>query len=94
MSSRKAIPNRESTDVLSAVADLHSSERVELGLLRRPDVERLTGLARSTIYRDVARGSFPRPVRLTARSVAWSAAEIFAWIDERIATRESQRQRQ
>lgn len=33
-------------------------------LLRRPDVEHRTGLARSTIYALVARGLFPRPVKL------------------------------
>ena len=33
--------------------------------LRRRAVEQLTGLSRSTIYDLMAKGQFPRPVRLT-----------------------------
>ena len=32
-------------------------------ILRLPEVERRTGRARSSIYRDVDRGLFPRPVK-------------------------------
>lgn len=52
-------------------------------LLRLPDVRRLTGLARSTIYARVADGSFPAPRRLGPRCVAWSESEIAAWIASR-----------
>ena len=48
-------------------------------LLRRPEVERETGLSRSSIYRRMDEGSFPRPRRTGRRSVAWPQAEIEAW---------------
>ena len=48
-------------------------------LLRRPAVERLTGLARASIYRLMGEGAFPVPVRLGARAVAWREAEIAEW---------------
>lgn len=48
-------------------------------MLRRPEVERQTGLSRSSIYRQMDEGSFPRPRRIGRKSVAWLASEIDAW---------------
>ena len=52
-------------------------------LLRRPEVEKLTGLARATIYQKMAMGHFPRPVKLGARAVAWPLSVITEWIESR-----------
>ena len=57
-------------------------------VLRRADVERATGLPRSTIYELMARGTFPKPIRLSARAVGWLEAEILAWQKARIAERD------
>lgn len=55
-------------------------EAIPLGpLLRRPEVERQTGLSRSTIYEKMEAGTFPRPRRIGRRAVAWPQAEIEAW---------------
>jgi len=54
-------------------------------LLRRRQVEAATGFRRSTIYEHMARGQFPRPIRLGPRTVAWLASEIDGWIAARIA---------
>lgn len=51
--------------------------------LRRPAVEALTGLARSTIYHLMSRGQFPRPVRLSVRAVAWRESDVTAWLASR-----------
>ncbi|ARU15935.1 helix-turn-helix transcriptional regulator [Croceicoccus marinus] len=48
-------------------------------LLRRPEVERETGLSRSSIYARMELGTFPRPRRIGLRAVAWPAAEVEAW---------------
>lgn len=48
-------------------------------LARLPTVLQLTGLGRSTIYRLVARGSFPRPVRVGLRAVAWRWSDLEQW---------------
>ena len=50
-------------------------------LLRRPEVERLTGLSRASIYARMAAGSFPQPVRLGSNSVAWKLRDIENWIE-------------
>jgi prophage regulatory protein len=47
--------------------------------LRLPSVLSVTGLGRSTIYRLIADGCFPRPVRLASRAVAWRQADIAEW---------------
>ena len=54
---------------------------VEAALLRRREVELITGLSRWTIARLVEEGTFPRPVRIGARMLAWRAREVFAWVD-------------
>lgn len=51
--------------------------------LRRLAVENLTGLSRSTIYDLMAKGLFPRPVRLTAKAVAWPESAISDWLAQR-----------
>ena len=52
-------------------------------ILRRRDVERLVCLGRSSIYRLMAEGSFPKPLKLGARAVAWRVEDIDAWLREK-----------
>jgi predicted DNA-binding transcriptional regulator AlpA len=49
---------------------------------RLRDVIRISALSRSTIYRRIAEGSFPAPVRLGRRASAWSRDSLQAWIDD------------
>ncbi len=51
--------------------------------LRRLAVQNITGLSRSTIYDLMAKGQFPRPVRLTAKAVAWPESAIAHWLAQR-----------
>jgi len=46
---------------------------------RLPTVMQATGLGRSTIYRLVACGAFPRPVHLGPRAVAWRWSDLDEW---------------
>mgnify|MGYP002713321536 FL=1 len=53
-------------------------------ILRLKDVQSMTGLSRSTIYAEIAKGNFPRQVKLTgARSVGWYESAIAQWIESR-----------
>jgi len=52
-------------------------------ILRRPEVERITGLGRSTIYDWMSKGTFPKPVKLGSRAVGWRERDIAAWLDTR-----------
>jgi prophage regulatory protein len=62
-------------------------EYVASTILRRREVEKFTGLARSTIYQYVKAGVFPAPVRLGARAVGWRYADVLDWINSREASR-------
>ncbi|PQA78927.1 AlpA family transcriptional regulator [Rhodoferax sp. TS-BS-61-7] len=53
-------------------------------LLRLTHVEARTALKKSSIYAGVKSRTFPAPVRLGARAVAWREEEIDRWIVERV----------
>ncbi|MFC1876006.1 helix-turn-helix transcriptional regulator [Thermodesulfobacteriota bacterium] len=59
----------------------------KLSILRRKQVERRTGLSRSTIYLRIQEGTFPRPINLGARAVGWLENEIEAWLVARLEIR-------
>ena len=52
-------------------------------LITRREVEELTGITRSTIYREMASGRFPLALRIGRRSVRWRSGEIVAWMEAR-----------
>lgn len=52
-------------------------------LLRREEVETLVGLSRSAIYAAMAKGNFPRPLRVGQRAVRWSEADLERWLSTR-----------
>ncbi|MDN3920401.1 helix-turn-helix transcriptional regulator [Roseateles violae] len=49
-------------------------------LLRIQTVAQATGLSDATIYRKLAAGEFPEPVRLGKRCTRWKAADVRTWI--------------
>lgn len=60
-------------------------------LIRLDEVKRRTGFGKSSIYNGVADGTFPKPVPLGARAVAWVEDEIQEWIEARISERNNRR---
>ena len=54
-------------------------------LLRLPEVQRLSGLGKSSIYALMKSGEFPKAVRLHSRLVCWSEAAVLTWVQSRIA---------
>jgi prophage regulatory protein len=53
-------------------------------LLRLPEVESRVSLRKSSIYAGVKAGTFPAPVNLSPRAVAWPESAIQSWIADRI----------
>ena len=51
--------------------------------MRLPEVVQLTGVSRSTVYRWMANGEFPKQVSLGSNTVAWLEAEIEDWIQQK-----------
>ena len=60
----------------------------QIAILRLPEVQRRTGLSRSTIYAYVSRGKFPVAVPVGERAVGWVEDEVCGWIQRRIAIRQ------
>ena len=56
-----------------------------LSLLRAPDVLARIGHKKTALYDMVKAGTFPKPIKLGRRCVAWPSDEIDAWIRARIA---------
>ena len=54
--------------------------------LRLPAVLKITGLSRSTLYRMVAEHTFPAPVKLSRRAVAWRQHPVRQWAIGRPST--------
>ncbi|MGJ7513552.1 helix-turn-helix transcriptional regulator [Pseudomonas baetica] len=62
-------------------------------IIRMPDLEAITGLARPTVYKRLKDDpTFPRPVPLSdsksrGAPVGWILAEVLVWVRQRIALR-------
>ena len=53
-------------------------------LLRLADVEAATGCKKSTIYKLMKEGRFPKCVYITSRMVAWPESAVQTWLQARI----------
>lgn len=49
-------------------------------ILRIKTVLDRTGLSRSTLYRKVQNGTFPRQVRISTRCAGWRESAVTAWM--------------
>ena len=49
--------------------------------IQLPEVIERTGVARSTMYEMIEKGTFPRQLKIRRR-VYWVEAEIIAWMEE------------
>ncbi len=56
----------------------------EVRFLRLPEVKAITGLGKTSIYELIRDKSFPAPVRLASRAVAWVESEVRQWAQERV----------
>jgi len=52
-------------------------------ILRLPEVISITGVSRSSIYKWVDEGQFPRPKQLGSRAIGWDSRELADWMDSR-----------
>ena len=53
-------------------------------IIRRKQLETRIGLACSTIYAMMARGDFPRPIKIGRRAVGWRSEDVDRWLKSRI----------
>lgn len=50
-------------------------------LLRISDVANKTTLAKSTLWLKVARGQFPKPIKLSPAISVWKESDVDEWIE-------------
>ncbi|MGJ8620681.1 MAG: helix-turn-helix transcriptional regulator [Methylophilaceae bacterium] len=58
-------------------------------ILRRKDVEKLTGLKKTAIAKRIKEGTFPQSVNLGSKvAVGWLSTEVHEWLNQRIQARD------
>lgn len=61
--------------------------------IKLDEVMHCTGLGRSSIYKYMNNGDFPRSISLGDRAVAWIESEVHDWMAEKLAMRDKLQQR-
>ncbi|GAB1717532.1 MAG: hypothetical protein NTAFB05_25740 [Nitrobacter sp.] len=56
-------------------------------IIRLKTVLARTGLSRSTIYRKIAEGTFPRQITISTNGAGWHETDIDRWIANPVAWR-------
>ncbi len=51
-----------------------------MNILRLPKTSDKTGLSRSSIYKRVKEGTFPKPIQIGERAVGWLESEVEDWL--------------
>ena len=51
-------------------------------IYRFPEVMKLTGLSRSSIYLAVSKEKFPKPIKIGRRAVGWPNDVIEKWVQK------------
>lgn len=78
--SEKKAPHRVSDDQSNRVPGAPE----DVVFLRLPDVKAMTGLSKTSLYGLIRDKSFPAPVRLGPRAVAWVRSEVRQWAADRV----------
>ena len=52
-------------------------------LLRIGEVASLLGIAKSTVYKNIRHGLFPKPIKLTERTSVWRLSTVEDWVRSR-----------
>ena len=56
--------------------------------IKLKEVMDCTGLGRSTIYKYIEKGEFPKSISLGERAVAWLESEVHDWMMAKLEARE------
>ena len=52
------------------------------GFMRQKQVLVLVPFSKSTLWRRIQEGSFPKPVKLSPRVTVWRTSDILGWIEQ------------
>ena len=82
VASTVSIPPSPSTGVSADRQTGNVVRLPETGFLRQPQVLVFVPISRSTLWRRIQAGTFPGPVKLSARVTAWRAEDVRRWIEQ------------
>ena len=61
----------------------------KLKIIKIPRVMEMTTFCRTTIYRLIEKGKFPKQIKLAERSSGWLEDEVLNYLDDKINSRNS-----
>ena len=76
---------QSSSQAAAEVEQARPATQVPLRMLRYPQVRERVALSRSTIWRLIQRGDFPKPIRLAGNAVGWREDLVDRWLRQRCA---------
>ncbi|MES2886136.1 MAG: AlpA family phage regulatory protein [Pseudomonadota bacterium] len=53
-------------------------------MIRLPELIKICGLSKATVYRLSARGLFPKPSKIGVRASGWSKQQVDQWMADRV----------
>ena len=59
---------------------------VEQQFIRLNKVQEITSLSKSSIYRLISDGDFPKQIQIGKRSVVWVRSDVNNWINQKLKT--------
>ena len=59
---------------------------IQQEFIRLNVVQEITSLSKSTIYRLISEGEFPKQIQIGKRAVVWVRSDINDWIDQKLKT--------
>ena len=57
----------------------------DLRFIRLPQVKEITSLSRSSIYRMVSAGDFPKQISVGANQVVWVKHQVEEWMEKQVS---------
>tara|TARA_Y100000004_G_scaffold43120_1_gene47203 strand:- start:471 stop:659 length:189 start_codon:yes stop_codon:yes gene_type:complete len=59
---------------------------IQQEFIRLNVVQEITSLSKSTIYRLISEGEFPKQIQIGKRAVVWVRSDINDWINQKLKT--------
>ena len=59
---------------------------IEQQFIRLNKVKEITSLSKSSIYRLISEGDFPKQIQIGKRAVVWVRSDINDWINQKLKT--------
>lgn len=53
-------------------------------IIKLPEVLSIVKCSKAKVYSEIKKGSFPKPIKLGDRAVAWVMDDVTEWLEQRI----------